>query len=130
MVLEGLESQAKVTKQMKTDYLKHLVAAICLLLGTTALYAHDVEIGGIYYNLITKIKQATVTYKGEDSYSRAYSGSVTIPSTIESGGVTYTVTSIGDNAFYGCCVSACKRVLGWRLAVSKLVGVSVVEIVG
>ena len=102
MVLEGLESQAKVSKQMKTDYFKHLVAAICLLLGTTALYAHDVEIDGIYYNLITKAKQATVTYEGEDSYSSSYSGAVTIPPTIESGGVTYNVTSIGDKAFAWC----------------------------
>ena len=87
---------------MKTDYFKHLVAAICLLLGTTALYAHDVGIGGIYYDLDTGTKQAMVTYKGKSYDSSAYSGAVTIPSTIESGGVTYTVSSIGKLAFYDC----------------------------
>ena len=67
-----------------------------MLLGTTALHAHDVEIDGIYYNLDTETKEATVTYKGESTSSQAYSGTVAIPSTIESGGVTYTVTSIGE----------------------------------
>ena len=99
--MRGMEWHRR-NKMKKTNILKRVLAATLLLLGTTALYAHDVEIDGIYYNLDTGTKQATVTYKGESYYSDAYSGAVTIPSTIESGGVTYTVTSIGDYAFYYC----------------------------
>ena len=72
-----------------------------ILLPTTAS-AHDFEVNGIYY--LINGSEATVTYKGTSSsqYSNEYSGSVTIPSTVTYGGVTYTVTSIGDYAFYYC----------------------------
>ena len=57
----------------------------------------------IWYN-ITSYNTAEVTYKGSsyDEYSREYSGEVNIPSTVEYSGNTYSVTSIGDNAFYFC----------------------------
>ena len=66
--------------------------------------AEKVEIDGIWYNLITKAKQAEVTFKGNsyDSYNDEYSGSITIPATVTHNGVAYSVTSIGKSAFYGC----------------------------
>ena len=75
-----------------------------LMLSCIALWAHDVEIGGIYYNLDKTNKTAGVTYRGDDYdyYDDEYTGSVTIPETITYHSEIYSVTSIGYNAFYGC----------------------------
>ena len=76
-----------------------MMAAFVLLLP---VYVHADEskvlIDGIYYNLTTETKTATVTK--EDEF--LYSGNVIIPSSVKYYGVTYTVTAIGDNAFYEC----------------------------
>ena len=56
--------------------------------------AYDVEVDGIYYNIVTKGKAAEVT-KGDNNYS----GDVTIPGTITVDNVVYNVTSIGEEAF-------------------------------
>ena len=60
-------------------------------------FAEAVEIDGIYYNLITKAKQAEVTKNPNE-----YRGTVNIPETVTYNDVTYSVTSIGDYAFDGC----------------------------
>ena len=73
-----------------------------LMLSCIALWAHDVEIGGIYYNLNETKKTAEVTYYGDDDYNNEYSGSVTIPETITYNSQTYRVTSIGSSAFLNC----------------------------
>ena len=61
---------------------------------TIAINAYDVEINGIYYNLITKANAAEVTYG-----SKNYVGNIKIPETINHNGVTYTVKSIASSAF-------------------------------
>ncbi|MGM9834079.1 MAG: leucine-rich repeat domain-containing protein, partial [Candidatus Limisoma sp.] len=63
-------------------------------------YAYDFEVGGIYYGKDSDGKTAYVTYKGSNYNS--YSGTVVIPSTVTYSGTTYSVTSIGESAFYGC----------------------------
>ena len=75
-----------------------------LMLSCIALWAHDVEIGGIYYNLDETNKTAEVTYRGDyhDEYYDEYRGSVTIPETITYYSQTYSVTYIGPYAFDGC----------------------------
>ena len=85
--------------------MKHLIQSTLLLLAlmlpATAL-AHDFEVDGIYYN-IHDGNEAAVTYKGTSSWNHnTYSGSVNIPSTVAYNGTTYSVTSIGNYAFYGC----------------------------
>ena len=59
--------------------------------------AYDVEVDGIYYNLISKVNAAEVT-KGDEKYS----GSITIPSSIKVNDVEYSVTSIRPGAFSNC----------------------------
>ena len=89
---------------MKHNYLKHLFTAL-LLLCTTVVTAHDFEVGGIYYNITsTTAKTLEVVYKGNSfyEYDGEYSGVITIPSSVSYGGATYSVTSIGDYAFYAC----------------------------
>ncbi len=62
-------------------------------------WAQDlVEIDGIYYNIVEKGKAAEVT----KSSGAKYAGDITIPESVEYNGTTYSVTSIGGNAFSGC----------------------------
>ncbi len=84
---------------MKQLIIKSLVTAFTTLLSLY-VHAYDAYIGGIYYNLNTSNKTATVTYK--NTAYNSYSGSVTIPSTISYQSTTYTVKSIGEQAFQNC----------------------------
>ena len=68
------------------------------------LRASDTEVNGIWYDFDETTRTASVTYKGTryNSYSDEYSGEVTIPASVEYSSITYSVTSIGGNAFRGC----------------------------
>ena len=58
----------------------------------------DFKVDGIYYNILeNKTNEVEVT---EGTYE--YTGIVTIPATVTYNGTTYSVTSIGDEAFYNC----------------------------
>ena len=74
--------------------MKKLVTLLLALVATTALWAQRFEVDGIYYYILT-YNEVEVTRGG-------YSGSVTIPSTVSYSGKTYSVTSIGNNAFSYC----------------------------
>lgn len=63
-----------------------------------AMMAYDVEVDGIYYNLVPSTNTAEVAAPPDES---KYSGDVVIPATFVYG-ATYDVTSIGDDAFSGC----------------------------
>ncbi len=71
-----------------------------MLLCNISASAHSFEVGGILYS--TTPSGVTVTYKGGSALSAAYKGDIVIPSSVEYDGSTYSVTSIGDYAFYGC----------------------------
>ena len=77
-------------------FLQTVLLLLALLLPTTAL-AYDFAVDGIYYNK-TSNNTVEVTYK--DNNYASYSGTVTIPSSVTYNNVTYTVTAIGDSAFY------------------------------
>ena len=81
---------------MKHPYLKTLLLCLCLFASINA-FAEAVKIDGIYYNLITKAKQAEVTRNPS-----RYTGAVNIPETVSYNDVTYSVTSIGERAFFDC----------------------------
>ena len=59
--------------------------------------ADAVEIDGIYYNLISKANAAEVTIN-----PNKYKGNIIIPESVMYDGNTYSVTSIGKDAFRGC----------------------------
>ena len=59
--------------------------------------AFDAKVDGIYYNLNANTATASVTYGDAD-----YSGEVTIPAEIIADGAKYSITSIGEDAFYYC----------------------------
>ncbi len=84
---------------------KKLLLAVVLLLCSTVASAHDFEMGGIYYNIISSSDLTVeVTYKGSsyNEYSNEYIGAIVIPATVIYNSETYSVTTIGDYAFYGC----------------------------
>ena len=74
-----------------------------MLIGWLPSLAHHFEINGVFYNVISTT-EVEVTYKGSsyDEFNSEYNGSVVIPSLVEYGGFTYSVTSIGNSAFYYC----------------------------
>lgn len=83
--------------------------SILLLVIISALWtsASAVEIDGIYYylegNTATVTNKLQSTYGGSSaSYFNAYSGAITIPSTVTYGDKTYTVTRIQEFAFRNC----------------------------
>ena len=82
---------------------RFLLLITAVMLFVVASWAHDVVVDGIYYNLDETNNTAEVTYKG-DSYNSydEYSGSVVIPSSITYNSEIYSVTSIGEVAFYSC----------------------------
>ena len=77
--------------------LRALFLSLAVLLSLPMLAVH-VEIDGINYELVAKIKQATVIEKS----SGKYSGEVVIPESVEHEGTAYSVTSIGYGAFSSC----------------------------
>lgn len=89
-------------QQMKTLLRKALLVFILTALPS-AIWTYDVYhayVNGIYYDLDTKNKIASVTYK--DDKFNYYIGNVTIPEEIEYNSAKYSVTKIEDLAFNGC----------------------------
>ena len=88
---------------MKT--IKQLLTTVAVLLCSTTLQAHDFEVDGIYYNILsTDSLTVEVTYRGEscNEYSHEYSGDVIIPSDVTYSENVYSVTTIGGGSFYNC----------------------------
>ena len=75
---------------------------LLLVASVSAIYASNTQVGGIWYDFDSSTKTASVTYGGSSYFSSEYSGSVVIPETVTYNGTTYSVTSIGDYAFYYC----------------------------
>ncbi len=77
--------------------LRALFLSLAVLLSLPML-AVEVVIDGINYDLVVKARQATVIAKS----SGKYSGEVVIPESVKHEGAAYSVTSIGEAAFYEC----------------------------
>ena len=75
---------------------KQIITLIILALLPLVASADAVEIGGIYYNLVSKAQVAEVTNKPNN-----YSGDIIIPEKVIYKGIEYCVNSIGERAFSG-----------------------------
>ena len=75
-----------------------LLPLMLLCIGQT--FAYDFEVEGFYYNKLANNAEVELTY-GESTFN-TYSRAVAIPATVTYENVTYSVTSIGSQAFYGC----------------------------
>ena len=83
--------------------MRRLLAYIFLLTSSTLhLFAYDVEVDGVYFNVIGS--RAYVTHRGASGSMEAnsYSGNVVVPEQITYRGKAYTVFHVGPNAF-ACC---------------------------
>ena len=78
---------------MKQSYLKSLLLGFSILLAIPTMAS--IEIDGIYYNLTGNGAEVT----SNPSY---YSGDINIPDIVSYKGATYSVTSIGREAFLNC----------------------------
>ena len=74
---------------------------LTILIGARVL-AYNAKIDGVYYNFYGT--QAIVTYQhtSEAYWSNDYTGNIVIPESVNYHGKTYSVTTIGSYAFYGC----------------------------
>ena len=89
---------------MKDNYFKNLFTLLFLLCAT-AVAAHDFEVNGVYYNILSEEeKTVEVAYKGTsyNEYYNEYTGCVLIPEGVIKDGITYSVISIGNYAFFDC----------------------------
>lgn len=82
---------------MKQNKLKFLVSLLTVLCSISAS-AYDFMVDSIAYNIVNETEVAVTS---ENSSSPRYSqlSEAVIPSTVTNEGITYTVTSIGANAF-------------------------------
>ena len=81
--------------------MKKILFSILLMHLSILASAETVEIDGFWYNLDSTTKEAEVTTR-YPYVSEMYSGSIEIPSSVTYNEVKYSVTSIGDKAFYAC----------------------------
>jgi len=72
-------------------------------------FAHDIVVPNadgvtIYYSWANNRTELAVSFRGSygSSHSNQYTGNIIIPENVEYNGATYPVTSIGNEAFYGC----------------------------
>lgn len=92
--------------------MKKFLFLAMMALSSTSVLAYDFVVDGIYYN-ITSLSNLTVEVTFKDYYKQShtyysddgcgyfceYFGTITIPSSINHSGKTYTVTRIGAHAF-------------------------------
>ena len=82
--------------------MRKLFLLFVALVTTTALLAHDFYSEGIYYN---RIGNNCVEVTHPTNRIHDYSGSVVIPNEVYYSGTTYSVTTIGKNAFEFCSLT-------------------------
>lgn len=79
--------------------MKKWILSLVMLLTAVAASAVEVEIDGLWYNIVEETGEASVIqYKNNNRYS----GDIIIPEYIDNGGNTYRVTNIEEWAFQFC----------------------------
>lgn len=71
----------------------------------TPLMAYDFKVGQLYYKITDAAKREVAVVSEISDYpynNNKPTGAITIPATVANGGNTYSVTSIGERAFYQC----------------------------
>ena len=101
------------------------LALIIGLIVQSALLLASTLIDGLYYDLDTSNRTATVTYEvdGTGNYA-SLSANVKIPESVVYNGVTFTVTKIADKAFANCTVMESISIPGTVLQIGQNTGVS------
>ena len=86
--------------------MRKLFSLFVALIATTSLWAYDFQSGDLYYNITSSSAPYTVEVTSKYSSYPNNAGvmftSVTIPKNVTYNGTSYSVTSIGDDAFCNC----------------------------
>lgn len=85
---------------MNTTFMRAIIAIAMMFITAVSTWAYDFEVDGIYYADNKDGKTVSVTNNG--LMGDGYVGSVVIPSEVTYNGTTYSVTSIGKEAFFRC----------------------------
>ena len=85
------------TYMIHKDLKKWMATLMMGLFATVNVQAYDFEKDGIFYN-VTSLEDLTVEVTYENNTD--YSGNITIPEAVEWNERTFTVTAIGEDAFY------------------------------
>ena len=81
---------------------KHWLVTAALLLCSILVSAHDFEVDGIYYKIVSESDlTVNVTYRGSrfNEFSNTYIGDIVIPSTVVYNNNKYSVVGIEDDTF-------------------------------
>ena len=78
--------------------MRKLFSLFLALVATTTLWAYDFHVGELYYNITSSSEPYTV----EVTDAASSITTATIPETVTYNGTTYSVTSIGEQAFLYC----------------------------
>ena len=99
-----LDPTTPIPFSLNRPIIRPALLLILSLFSSFSALAYDCKVDGIYYDLNNDDKTASVTYMGlyTSDNKDAYVGNIIIPESITYSGTTYSVTSIGDNAFWGC----------------------------
>ncbi|MBQ2165046.1 MAG: leucine-rich repeat protein [Muribaculaceae bacterium] len=90
---------------MKQNILKSLLLALLVAMLPQVASAYDFMVDGLCYNYNSDGTSVTLTYEGTGDEGYGYSnlnGDLVIPPSVTYDGTTYSVTTIGGRAFYGC----------------------------
>ena len=90
------KDKGKTTKHIHYMNTKQLLLSLLMSIMSVSAFAEDAVIDGINYSLNDETLEAEVARREE------YSGDIIIPETVDYDGKTYSVTSIGIEAFYDC----------------------------
>lgn len=86
--------------------MRKLFSLFVVLIATTSLWAYDFQSGDLYYNITSSSAPYAVEVTSKSSSYPYNDGvmftSVTIPQNVTYNGTNYSVTSIGEYAFYYC----------------------------
>ena len=91
------EKNVSGKKIMNKRFTALMTTLILSVFFSISSFAYNVEVDGIYYNLISKGNVAEVT-EGDNLYS----GDITIPSSIKVNDLEYTVKGINEHTFSNC----------------------------
>ena len=94
----------RFTMNRLNNFSRAILAIVMILFVGFPSFAHDFEVDGIFYIYLNQdAKTVAVSYKGShyNECPSEYSGKVIIPSSVTYNNTTFSVTSIGEYAFYG-----------------------------
>ena len=86
--------------------MRKLFSLFVVLIATTSLWAYDFQSGDLYYNITSSSApyavEVTSKYSSPPYNDRGIFISASIPEMVTYNGTSYSVTSIGDKAFFNC----------------------------